>query len=136
MKIRGFKYHFQKNRIMISHYFIQSPKKDSNSFWTAPISWYLSGRKDDNSEWEVIDHVTESKIDGNLIVLTRSVNSSGPYTSFRLNMIGKNYGDITALRIYKLDFFGSIDPPYGCFMSLSNNKTELIYAIIVFIIHI
>ena len=122
-----------KRKILLTHYSIQSPNRTEGSWWGPPISWIFRGMKE-NGEWIDIDNVANSGISSSLSIITRKVNDSTPFKSFSIHMYGNGYSDQT-LRIYKIDFFGAIDPPLGYFKSLyckrKNIKFEYFYLIMI-----
>ena len=91
--------------LYISHYSIQSPNFGINSYH--PKQWIVEGFQSAN--WIKIDEVTESLINGPLLIQTRSITNIGPFSSFRITSTGANWR--SSLQYYYhcimlIDFFG------------------------------
>ena len=97
------------DKIKITHYSIQTPNLAESSAWCAPKSWVFRGMKE-NGEWITLDDVANSGLSKSLLVLTRKVNANARFKAFSLQMYGENYCSNPSLRIYKIDFFGTVNP--------------------------
>ena len=115
---------FNRNKILLTHYSIQAPNSNLSYHWCGPQSWIFRGLNE-KGEWIDLDNVTNSGISEALSVVTRSINESNLYRSFSVQMYGLNYFDNPSLRIYKIDFFGSIDPPPGCFKTIACKQSKI-----------
>ena len=113
---------FPKNKILLTHYSYQAPSYDDIG-WRGPKSWIFRGLNEMN-EWIDLDVVDNEGPDFDHGVLTRSVNQSGLFSAFSLQMYGINYYGNQQLRVYKIDFFGSIDPPIGYIKSCRYKRSQ------------
>ena len=97
---------FANKNIYITNYSIQAPK-DVNKGWYPPVSWKFYGIY--NRVNTLIDHVEQSNLnESDKCIVTRKTELAGPFHSFNLSMYDKNYGNLPALRIYKIDIFGIV----------------------------
>ena len=107
---------FPRNKVLLTHYSYQAPSY-SQSYWRGPRSWIFRGLNEKN-EWIPLDDVFNEGPNSDHGVLTRKVNQSAAFSAFSIQMYGINYYNDASLRVYKIDFFGSIDPPFGYVRSL------------------
>ena len=114
---------FPKNRILLTHYSYQAPSY-SKTWHRGPKSWIFRGLNEKN-EWVDLDVVDKEGPDISYGVLTRRVNQSGIFSSFSIQMYGVNYYGEYKFRVYKIDFFGSIDPPFGYIKSCKCKKHNI-----------
>ena len=119
-----FQFIFPNILIKATHYSLQAPK-DTMTGWYMPKSWEFFGIKE-NGALVSIDTVSESKLNEDKKIVTYAVDKVDTFVGFKLQMKGSNYqGSYTDLRIYKIDFFGSIKPIYGCLKSCACKKYQI-----------
>ena len=128
-----FEFSFPNIYVKLLYYSIQGPNNETKDYWDAPKSWNFYGYTKDDSE-ELIDYVELSGITGNYQVETFKITSSNLFKSFKLMMIGKNYGDITTeLRIHKIDLFGFFYPTI-CRCTFQDDHKYLLICFYIFVI--
>ena len=110
--------------LTITGYAIQATNLSRNSAWFNPKGWKLYGIKLDDTQ-ELIDEVTYSGLESDLIIKTFTVDKIGSYHK------GAGY----PLRIQQIDFFGSF------FTEVKQCKTDymrfmhsMLYTLLVLII--
>ena len=114
---------FPRNRILLTHYSYQSPIY-SAEWRKGPKSWVFRGLNE-KKEWvdlDVVDNEAPKISNG---IITRNINKSSLFSAFSLQMYGTNYYEENNLRINKIDFFGSISPPFGYYKSCICKKYQI-----------
>ena len=123
---------FPNKYIYITNYSVQAPNTDVQPLWASPISWNFYGIGM-HGEKRLIDYVNESFLDrGSKYVTTRKTELEGPFNSFNLTMIGKNYQKQPALRIFKIDIFGIIKTRIyfsSCLRTRNNYRIRFIFCV-------
>ena len=90
-----------------THYSVQSTNCNPPSCNHAK-QWKLYGSRD--NEWNEIDEVLESKINGPFFVETRPVSNFGPFNSFKILSTGQSWNGNNYFRFLNIDFFGYVIP--------------------------
>lgn len=96
-----------KNKFYVTYYSYQSPNTNQDKNWYPLSNWILEG-SNDFKNYYIIDNATNLDLYSSKKVITRKIENHGVYSSFKLTMVGKNSGNINGLRVFKLDFFGSL----------------------------
>ena len=94
-------------KLWITNYSVQSIEIDENNHHAR--QWDFFGIRS-NGEEVLLDTVTNSKINGSLLVETRPIIKNEDYfTGFKILNTGNDYGGKNYLRFFKVDFFGIVE---------------------------
>ena len=98
---------FTHHELFTSHYSVQSTSCGGSGCNRAK-SWKVNGFS--NGEWIEIDDVQMSKINGPLLIETRSVKNMGPFSAFQITSTGQNWQEVESpsyrFQFRIIDFFG------------------------------